>query len=152
MTSKNSQFRIYDPTQVDSFQLPVLIDGIDTVKSYRQLHNEETWFWTLLENDTFLEGENILVQVVGQSPLKQPPSQFVFHVPDNEGLLAYNAIGPFQYWTTTKETGERCVVALQNSKKGGYWLSLFTHYCTADQEKDISWVNRLKLSLLLEGF
>ncbi|WP_078753763.1 hypothetical protein [Enterovibrio nigricans] len=152
MTSKNNQIRIYDPTEVNDFQLPILIDGIDTVRSYRQSRIKETWFWTLLENDTFLATENMVVQVVGLHPLQQPPTPFVFEIPDEEGVLAYNAIGPFQYWTSFEQTGERCLVALQNAKKGGYWLSVFTHYCTADQEKHITWVNRFKLSLLLERF
>ncbi|KXF83103.1 hypothetical protein [Enterovibrio coralii] len=152
LTSQRHELRIYDPSEVESYQLPVLIDGVETVRSYRQSQSNETWFWTLLENDTFLQGENVVVQVVGKTPLKQPPSRFVFEVPNEEGILAYNAVGPFQYWTSNEQTGERCLFALQNSKSGGYWLSLFAHYCTSDQDKDITWVNRLKLSLLLEGF
>ena len=146
------QQKIYDPTEIDEYQLPVLLEGIETVKSFRQSRNGETWFWTQLENNTYLPGENYVVQIISRSPLKQPPNMFSFTVPSSDGQLAYNDIGPYQQWTETREGGERCIMARQSTRNDNFWLSVFTHYCTANEYQDLAWVNQLKPSLLLEGF
>ncbi|WP_223823797.1 hypothetical protein [Candidatus Enterovibrio escicola] len=144
--------QIYDPTEIDTYQLPALIDGLDTVKSFRQSRGEETWFWTQLENNTYLPSENLVIQIISPSPFKQPPKMFSFTVPTQKGQYFHNFIGPYQQWIKVMETGERCFISRQNSRQDNYWLTIFTNVCTSDQEQKFSWINKFKPSLLLEGF
>ncbi|MCC4798506.1 hypothetical protein BCT30_18835 [Enterovibrio norvegicus] len=144
--------QIYDPTEIAAYQLPALLEGVETVKSFRQSRNDETWFWTQLENNTYLPGENYVVQIISRSPFKQPPNMFSFTVPEGDGQLVYNDIGPYQQWTETREGGERCLIARQSTRGDNFWLSVFTHYCTANEHQDLVWIHQLKPSLLLEGF
>ncbi len=146
------QDRTYDPNQIEDYQLPILVGDIQTQRSFRQFKARETWFWALLNNDTFLPGENVIVQIISDAPLKQPPEIFAFSVPESAGDLAYNPVGPFQSWTTKTKSGGKCIQAHQNIKMEGYWISIFTHYCTQDKNQDLSWVSDFQRSPMLEGF
>lgn len=72
-TQQVRQSRVYDPTVIQSNELPILVVNQDGERSYRQVRETETWFWTRLKNDTYLPGENLVIQVLGDTPLEQPP-------------------------------------------------------------------------------
>jgi len=152
ITQQTRQERIKDPIYIDNEQLPILIGDVNTVRSFRQIRTKETWFWSQLNNDTYLPGENVIVQVISDVPLKQPPDLFSFSVPESASSMSYNVAGPFHSWITTIESGEKCLKAHQNVKMNDYWISVFTHFCTQKRDQDLSWVNQFKLSPLLEGF
>ena len=89
------QDRTYDPNQIEDYQLPILVGDIQTQRSFRQFKARETWFWALLNNDTFLPGENVIVQIISDAPLKQPPEIFalVFF-----GLAVASSVGGRTIW------------------------------------------------------
>lgn len=151
-TQQVRQNRVYDPTVIKSNELPILVGNQETERSYRQVRQSETWFWTRLKNDTYLPGENLVIQVLGEAPLEQPPSMFAFTIPEKLGTLSMNPLGPFQFWTDTKKSGERCLSARQNAKRSGQWISIFTRYCTSNPNQDLTWIENYKPSILLEKY
>ncbi|USH04935.1 hypothetical protein K6Q96_16965 [Grimontia kaedaensis] len=152
LTSEDVISRVYDPTIIEHYQLPVLLSEVDTVQSFRQRKAKETWYWTLLKNDSYLEGENLVVQIISQSPLKQPPSRFDFTLPGDGGVMEYNALGPYQSWFYETADGTRCTQSRHNIRNRETWLSVFTHFCTSNNEQEITWVKALTPSILLEGY
>ncbi|BDU39439.1 hypothetical protein VINI7043_03733 [Vibrio nigripulchritudo ATCC 27043] len=152
LTQQGHQGRIYDPTKIDEYQLPILIENVPVVQSFRQTRVNETWFWTQLGNDTFLPGENLVVQVLGTRPLEQPPAMFGFNLPTENGAFSINSLGPYQSWVNETESGERCMHARQNARKDSLWISIFTRYCTSDKDKSLTWVSHFKPSLILEKY
>ncbi len=141
-----------DPASVHDYQLPVFPDGIKLLTNYKQTRNQQTWFWSELENHTYQQGENLIVQVVSSKPLKQPPKLFAFSLPQVQGKRRYNAIGAYQRWVITAPNGESCVYAQQYTRKESNWLSIFVHYCTlATKPKNVAWLDNLKPSFYLEG-
>ncbi|WP_036821487.1 hypothetical protein [Photobacterium sanctipauli] len=142
-----------DPVNVHDYQLPVYPDGIEVIANYRQNRNQETWYWSELENKTFQRGENMIVQVIGKAPLKQPPPLFAFTVPVEKGEHQYNAVGPYQRWVKVMPNGDACLYAQQHTRKDKHWLSVFVHYCTPDNKPStMAWLNQLKPSFYLEDF
>lgn len=89
------QNRTYDPNQIEDYQLPILVGDIQTQRSFRQFKARETWFWALLNNDTFLPGENVIVQIISDTPLKQPQKYLHSRFPSQLGIWRITLSVPF---------------------------------------------------------
>ncbi|WP_299017942.1 hypothetical protein [uncultured Photobacterium sp.] len=151
-TNLHTMHTFNDPVVVHGYQLPVFPDGIEIKTSYRQQRNLQTWFWSVLENQTYQSGENYIVQIVSNQPLAQPPAHFAFSLPQYQGEKTYNAIGPYTRWIIPEPSGESCVYAQQYTRKDNNWLSLFVHFCTPEAKtENIAWLDEIKPSFYLEG-
>ncbi|ELR66729.1 hypothetical protein C942_04427 [Photobacterium marinum] len=140
-----------DPAAIHGYQLPVFPDGVEIKASYKQQRNQQVWFWSELENNTYHSGENVIVQIVSNTPVETPPSLFSFSLPQTQGEKTHNAIGPYTRWVSPEANGESCVYARQYTRKEDKWLSVFAQYCTPETKPEhYAWLDALKPSFYLE--
>ncbi|NLS12998.1 hypothetical protein HGP28_08870 [Vibrio sp. SM6] len=119
-----------DPERISAYELPVPISDGFILQSYRQTQPEQTWFWSLLPNESSQQGENIIVQIVAEEPIQQPPSRFGFVTPDSNSQKSLNALGPLEVWRSSKAKNEICTITSQYQRRQEQWISLFTHVCS----------------------
>ncbi|WP_053062557.1 hypothetical protein [Photobacterium aquae] len=149
-TSQPVSHTFNDPVPIHDYQLPVFPQGMTSLGNYRQQRNQDIWYWTELENHTFQRGENLIVQVIANKPLSQPPAQFSFSLPANPGERKYNSIGAYQHWVSVMPNGDRCTYSQQHTKRMNKYLSIFIHHCAPEDQHNLSWLDNLKPSFFLE--
>lgn len=149
---RTTSYIIDDPTVIQAYQLPVYPDGVHLLASYKQHREDNTlWYWTELENKTLQSSENLMIQVIADTPLASPPSQFLLHKPTQPAERRYNSIGAYQKWGSIMPGGDLCTYTQQHKKISNRWLSIFIHYCTPETDQNPNWISQLKPSYMIEG-